>query len=656
MPADLDNMDQEMDMPSQDMDGEMPSTNHGDQEGAMAKQELIKLAQYANSLQEHMNDGEQLEAWIQAKITMASVNIASVYHYLAYEKKMGEYSDRLDNNDTLSESQKRMLKFRLNEAKEKIKDLKKVQSEKIKAKKVEEGILSGGDRACTECGGTGMVYEEPKEIPHHVKNRAEKYKTLMRATKAAHKRMDHHNGHDHQETEMDEEREETTKTQHGSQTAKFGSDGKRKSVQHRDERKYSDETHAEPPSKAKAQSSKDKEGSKQADKQQDKDSKDFEKRFPGSVTRVVGGKKVDPKAPKEKKKKEDEDLDENIYGQGVFEGKKCCCEEKGKMKCPVHGEKKMDEAKKKSDGNLANNYPPFDKVTRGDVVAGRLGKDQKGGKKVVKEGMAPHDMAHYHACKCAECYMEGNLEMAMHHKDMCEQHGGTVHMAQGQCHHSHPHINNGDMYECGSSGMMYESKQGDHKKPCPPMSHVKKMCQDGKSVSEICKMHPDCDHAQLKKMVSDCKKKMVEASMPMKKVNGKSVPAFAADGKGKNDLSQKKNVKETVAANMWKNMKETVAYVAEKKAMDKKIGKEKETDEGGNLFVGALKKAREEGDTTMTVDGKSIPVKPGKPIPESTEIDRLRQLTGRLNQSEKPTLVENREVDQIRALTKRLLG
>lgn len=41
---------------------------------------------------------------------------------------------------------------------------------------------------------------------------------------------------------------------------------------------------------------------------------------------------------------------------------------------------------KPNDGNLANNYPPYDKVTRGDVIAGRLGKDQMGGKKNVKEG------------------------------------------------------------------------------------------------------------------------------------------------------------------------------------------------------------------------------------------------------------------------------
>lgn len=42
---------------------------------------------------------------------------------------------------------------------------------------------------------------------------------------------------------------------------------------------------------------------------------------------------------------------------------------------------------KSNDGNLANNYPPYDKVTRGDVIAGRLGKDEMGGKKkTVKEG------------------------------------------------------------------------------------------------------------------------------------------------------------------------------------------------------------------------------------------------------------------------------
>jgi len=35
----------------------------------------------------------------------------------------------------------------------------------------------------------------------------------------------------------------------------------------------------------------------------------------------------------------------------------------------------------KGDGNLANNYPPYNKVTRGDIIAGARGRDQEGGKR-----------------------------------------------------------------------------------------------------------------------------------------------------------------------------------------------------------------------------------------------------------------------------------
>lgn len=57
---------------------------------------------------------------------------------------------------------------------------------------------------------------------------------------------------------------------------------------------------------------------------------------------------------------------------------------------PYEGERSKGEQTAKSkrgdnDGNLANNYPPYDKVTRGDVIAGATGKDQMGGKRKVKE-------------------------------------------------------------------------------------------------------------------------------------------------------------------------------------------------------------------------------------------------------------------------------
>jgi len=45
--------------------------------------------------------------------------------------------------------------------------------------------------------------------------------------------------------------------------------------------------------------------------------------------------------------------------------------------------KKTEEGK--GDGNLANNAKPYDKVTQGDVVSGRLGKDEEGGKKKAKK-------------------------------------------------------------------------------------------------------------------------------------------------------------------------------------------------------------------------------------------------------------------------------
>ena len=53
----------------------------------------------------------------------------------------------------------------------------------------------------------------------------------------------------------------------------------------------------------------------------------------------------------------------------------------------------------------------------------------------------------------------------------------------------------------------------DEKKKLPSMAHIKKMCKDGKTIAEICKMHPDCDRTELKKMVADCKKKMVKEGM-----------------------------------------------------------------------------------------------------------------------------------------------
>jgi hypothetical protein len=105
-----------------------------DDEGRMAKADLYKLANYSLKLFKQLEDNQQLEGWIQAKITKAADYIASVYHYMEYEMKFSEYGKAIEDSDVYTESQKRQLKNKLFEAKEKVKELKKAQAEKMKKK------------------------------------------------------------------------------------------------------------------------------------------------------------------------------------------------------------------------------------------------------------------------------------------------------------------------------------------------------------------------------------------------------------------------------------------------------------------------------------------------------------------------------------------
>ena len=506
MPAELDNMDPEM---GQDMDSEMdqemgaegPEMGMDDQEGAMAKQELMKLANYASNLQEHIADDEQLEAWVQSKITIAATNIASVYHYLAYEKKIGEYGDRLDA-EPMSESKRQAIKGWLMEAKSKVKELKKAHAEKVKEKKIEEGILSGGEQECVECGGTGMVNVPGRAVPEATKEKVRKYNTIVKATKAAHKRIDANKNGIPDDEEMEEgfgdsepkemKVGEKKKTRTG-ELEKTSTGVKHKNTSYKDE---GDEIASNAKSgkgvksHAKAQSAAEKKEKAPAQKQSPKSAKTWG---------MKDGEKFDNR-----------DKEKDV-GEGVY------------------------EAKKKGDGNLANNAKPYDKVTRGDVIAGRLGKDEKGGK-TVKE--AAKTMSR--AAKGHEKY--------------------------------------------GKEGMAALAKAG----------------KEGKSLEPI---------------------------------------------------KAKYNKYDESAAEMWKNIKETTAYMAEKKAVEKKTkeGQDQMADEG-NEFSGELAKAKAQHKDSFKVDGKTYPVK------ESSEVSRLRELTGRLNQNEKQSLVESGDVASIRALTKKLLG
>ena len=121
--------------PMQPQNNNLMPQGDSDHEGAMAKADLYKLANYSVKLFKKINDEDQLDSWVQAKITKAADYIASVYHYLEYEMKFSEFGSKLENSEIYTESEKKELKNKLMEAKEKVKELKKLQAEKLSGKK-----------------------------------------------------------------------------------------------------------------------------------------------------------------------------------------------------------------------------------------------------------------------------------------------------------------------------------------------------------------------------------------------------------------------------------------------------------------------------------------------------------------------------------------
>ena len=341
---------------------------HGeiDREGEMAKQDLTKIASYAEKLDARLQDTDQLEAWVQKKIAVAAENLASVYHYLAYEMTVNEYAEYLRKNGLLSEGANSPAVRKLMEAKAKIKELKKAQVEKKSEKKVAEGILSGGERPCTECGGTGMVYEEPKAIPHAVKGKVAKYNTMVKATKAAHKRMDANNNGIPDDEEMEEEFTEkskvgdTFKTRTGVAT-KTSTGVTHKNTSYHDDGDAEEKSGKGIKSHAKSQSAAEK-----------KEKAPAQKKSKTGTWGMENGEKFD-------NRKKEKEVDET-FGQGVYEAKgKCCCEEKGKTKCPVHG--KVAESSKPSAGLSAAKKSAVVKKAK---AGGDIGKPGKSFDKVAK--------------------------------------------------------------------------------------------------------------------------------------------------------------------------------------------------------------------------------------------------------------------------------
>lgn len=55
----------------------------------MARSELLKAAEYATKLFNHLENKDNIEGWVASKITKASDYLSSVYHYLDYSDNFG---------------------------------------------------------------------------------------------------------------------------------------------------------------------------------------------------------------------------------------------------------------------------------------------------------------------------------------------------------------------------------------------------------------------------------------------------------------------------------------------------------------------------------------------------------------------------------------
>tara|TARA_B100001123_G_C15336392_1_gene1033004 strand:+ start:5127 stop:5405 length:279 start_codon:yes stop_codon:yes gene_type:complete len=65
-----------------------------DREGAMAKRQLYNVIEQAQEVHDMLGEEDELEAWVQSKLTKIASMMSVVQHYLNYEYK--EESEELE--------------------------------------------------------------------------------------------------------------------------------------------------------------------------------------------------------------------------------------------------------------------------------------------------------------------------------------------------------------------------------------------------------------------------------------------------------------------------------------------------------------------------------------------------------------------------------
>jgi len=145
-----------------------------DHEAKMARADLFKCAQYSFKLFKMIREDQELEGWVQAKITKAADYIASVYHYMEYEMKISEYGSAIENSDMYSESIRRAFTQKLTEAKKQA--VKAKDAMKKKEKDLDEGWedMVKANKEKADGKGDMKTGEKKKSSSHGVITKTEK--------------------------------------------------------------------------------------------------------------------------------------------------------------------------------------------------------------------------------------------------------------------------------------------------------------------------------------------------------------------------------------------------------------------------------------------------------------------------------------------------
>jgi len=88
--------------PQMQMQLSVPQDDH---EGQMAKADLYRAAKHAMKLFEMIQEGQELEGWVQAKITKSADYLDSVFHYMEYQMKFGDGARASSVDDITGEAQ-----------------------------------------------------------------------------------------------------------------------------------------------------------------------------------------------------------------------------------------------------------------------------------------------------------------------------------------------------------------------------------------------------------------------------------------------------------------------------------------------------------------------------------------------------------------------